>query len=141
MSDVDWKARAEAAEKERDAHLEASADYLVELTDVKAELARLREPVTEGEVGDMVKRLLMVAVIIKGEKAQVATDAADLLTRLAARVVVEVRSTADLDREELARFIDQTTHFITTEVCPGMDPALLKREGEAHSRPNDRGRR
>jgi len=86
MSDVDWKARAEAAEKERDAHLEASADYLVELTDVKAELARLREPVTEGEVGDMVKRLLMVAVIIKGEKAQVATDAADLLTRLAARV-------------------------------------------------------
>lgn len=57
------------------------------------------------------------------------------------RVIVEVRSTADLDREELARFIDQTADFICTQVCPGMDPALLKREGEAQSRPNDRGRR
>jgi hypothetical protein len=48
-------------------------------------------------------------------------------------VTVEVRSTADMDREELKLFIDQVLTFITEEVCPGMDVGLLRKEAEAQS--------
>lgn len=51
------------------------------------------------------------------------------------RVIVEVRSMADLDREELSRFIEQLIVYICDEVCPGMDPSALRREAEGDAAP------
>lgn len=48
---------------------------------------------------------------------------------------VALRSTADFTLEEMKLFCDQAEEFILTEVCPGMDLSLLRKEAEAEIAP------
>lgn len=52
--------------------------------------------------------------------------------------LVEFRSVADLDADEMTRFIEQTLHLITTEICPGMDVDDLRREADSAVMPTAR---
>lgn len=47
---------------------------------------------------------------------------------------LQLRSTSSFDREELGKFIEQCREFILSEVCPGMDPGLLEREVDDHTK-------
>jgi len=51
-------------------------------------------------------------------------------------VYASVRSTADLNMEEMKLFIEQTKEYILTAVCPGMDESELEREVEADIAPS-----
>lgn len=53
---------------------------------------------------------------------------------------VALRSTADFTLEEMKAFTDQAEEFILTEVCPGMDLSLLRKEAEADVAPPRRVR-
>ena len=48
---------------------------------------------------------------------------------------VALRSTADFTLEEMKTFCDQAEDFIVTEVCPGIDLSLLRKEAESETRP------
>jgi len=49
--------------------------------------------------------------------------------------VTQFRSIADLDAEELERFIQQTLDLIATEVCPGIDIVALRKEADDDIQP------
>lgn len=50
-------------------------------------------------------------------------------------VFTSLRSTADFTLEEMRLFCEQAEDFILTEVCPGMDLTLLRKEAEAEIAP------